>query len=327
MAEITLGSLTVYTYGLVVALAAALGLWVAARQFRAAGIKEGAISWFALLAVPMAVLGARLGYYIACLEFSFAGFFAFREGGFMLYGAMGGAVLAAMATARITGEKTGRLVDNLAAPAALVIGFSRLAEGLVGQGYGWYVADWFDPEMGMSLFHPENYDFVQRFPFAVMDMYEEWSWAIFVWEALVAFVLFFVMLKTPARRDGWRGMFFAVCYASLQALNEGLRQDAVLRWGFVRINQVISALLIAALLAVCCMKLPRPRHVKRIVGAWVGVLAGMGVVMAMEFALEKKIMALEWMPMDLCYVVMFAACLGMIFAFRTVWRSSNVTEG
>lgn len=326
MAEIKLGSLTVYSYGLVVALAVALGLAVAAVLFRKAKIKEGALSWFALLAIPMGLMGARLGYYVSCLEFTFEGFFAFTEGGFMLYGAMGGAVLAAMLTARITGENTGRLLDNLAAPAALVIGFSRLAEGLVGQGYGWYVADWFDPEMGMSLFHFEHFDFVQRFPFAVMDMYEEWSWAIFVWEALVAFAIFFVMLKTPVRRAGWRAMLFTVCYASLQALNEGLRQDAVLRWGFVRINQVASAIIIAVLLGVCCVKMAKPRDVKAIILSWVGVVAGMGVVMAMEFALEKKIMALEWMPMDMCYVIMFLACIGMIFAFRGVWRKSNITE-
>lgn len=325
MAEIKLGALTIYTYGLTVALAVALGLYNAAGQFRKANIKADALSWFALLAIPMSVLGARLGYYIACLEFTFAGFFAFTEGGFMLYGAMGGAVLAAVLTARITGEKTGRLLDCLAAPAALVIGFSRLAEGFVGQGYGWYVADWFDPEMGMSLFHLENYDFLQRFPFAMMDMYEEYSWAIFVWEALVAFVLFFVMLKTPARRAGWRAMLFVVCYASMQALNEGLRQDAVLRWGFVRINQVISAILIAVLLGVCSVKL-KPRSVKAILLPWVQVVAGMGLVMAMEFALEKKIMALEWMPMDMCYVIMFLACLWMIFAFRSLWRKTNMTN-
>ncbi|MBR4081446.1 MAG: prolipoprotein diacylglyceryl transferase [Clostridia bacterium] len=327
MAEIRLGALTIYGYGLAVAAAAVLGLVFAARNCRRNGIAPDALSWFAVLAIPMGVLGARLLYYIACLKFDFAGFFDFTDGGFTLYGAMGGAVLAAVIAARLTGEKPARLLDQLAAPAALTIGFSRLAEGLVGQGYGWYVADWFDPEMGMSLVHLEDYSFFERFPFAIMDMYEEWSWAIFVWEALVAFALCIVLLKTPARRAGWRAMLFAVMYASLQALNEGLRQDAVLRWGFVRINQVISAVVIAALLAVCCIKLPRPRSVKKIIGAWIGVVASMGVVMAMEFALEKKIMFLEWMPMDLCYVVMFAACIGMIFAFRSVWKTSGVTEG
>ena len=47
---------------------------------------------------------------------------------------------------------------------------------------------------------------------------------------------------------------------------------------------------------------------------------------AMEFALEKKIMALEWMPMDMCYVIMFLACLWMIFAFRSLWRKTNMTN-
>lgn len=323
MAEIKLGSLTIYGYGLAVALAAALGLVWGAYNCRKAGLKADAMSWLALLAIPLGVLGARLLYFVACLKFDFAGFFDFADGGFALYGAMAGVAVAAMIAGRVAHVSCDRLLDQLCAPAALTIGLCRLAEGLVGQGYGWYVADWFDPEMGMSLVHLEDCSFFERFPFAIMDMYEEWSWAIFVWEAIVAFALCIVMLRINGRRDGQRTGMFVVIYAAMQALNEGLRQDAVLRLGFVRINQVISAVLIAALLYVACRRLPKGKQLKPSLIAWAGTIVSMGLVMAMEFALEKKIMFLEWMPMDLCYVVMFAACLGMIFSYRFVWKRNH----
>lgn len=323
MAEIKLGSLTIYGYGLAVALAVALGLVWGAYNCRKAGLKADVMSWFAMLSIPLGVLGARLLYFIACLKFDFAGFFDFADGGFALYGALTGVSVATMITKRVTRVSGDRLLDQLCAPAALTIGLCRLAEGLVGQGYGWYVADWFDPETGMSFVHLEDYSFFEQFPFAIMDMYEEWSWAVFVWEAIVAFALCIVMLRINGRRDGQRTGMFVVIYAAMQALNEGLRQDAVLRLGFVRINQVISAVLIATILYFACRRLPKGQRLKPSLIAWTGTLACMGLVMAMEFALEKKIMFLEWMPMDLCYVVMFAACLGMIFSYRVVWKRNH----
>ena len=45
-----------------------------------------------------------------------------------------------------------------------------------------------------------------------------------------------------------------------------------------------------------------------------------GVVMAMEFALEKKISAIEFMPMDVCYLLMAGGCALMIGCIVPHWR-------
>ena len=51
-----------------------------------------------------------------------------------------------------------------------------------------------------------------------------------------------------------------------------------------------------------------------------------GVVMAMEFALDQKIGFLKWMRMDLCYLVMAAASVGIILAGRPmIRRAAGVT--
>jgi len=44
------------------------------------------------------------------------------------------------------------------------------------------------------------------------------------------------------------------------------------------------------------------------------------VVMAMEFALEKKISAIEFMPMDVCYLLMAGGCALMIGCIVPHWR-------
>ena len=43
----------------------------------------------------------------------------------------------------------------------------------------------------------------------------------------------------------------------------------------------------------------------------------------MEFALEEKIRILLWMRMDLCYLVMALAAIGMIIAVCSIIRRSD----
>ena len=246
-------------------------------------------------------------------------FFRFTSGGYLLYGAAAGAVLAMLLTARVTGERFARLLDASAAPAALMIALCRLAEGLAGEGYGWGVEDWFMEDMGMSLFTLEDPSFFCRFPFATMDMYESWTWAVFVLEAMLALIICAAVLRAKERRPGGRAVLLALLYAASQVLCESLRQDAVLRFGFVRINQVIGAVVIAGLVTLCAL-LDADRSGKIYVKASVGVIIGMLLVVAMEFALEKKISAIEWMPMDVCYAVMTAACGLMIASVLPLWR-------
>ena len=329
MTTIQLGSLTLYPYGLALAAATALSLLLAALAFRRRALKMDALSWFGLLGIPLGLLGARLFYCLAALDWvmqeGFGFFFQLSRGGYMLYGALAGCALALWLTARITGESFARMADALAAPAMALIFLGRLAEGLVDQGYGWCVEDWFMEDSGMSLFVMEDPSFFYRLPFAVPDMYSNYNWAVFVFEALTAGVIALILLRTRPRTDGARATLALLLYAATQILCESLRQDAVLRWGFVRINQVIGAVLIAGLMLLFVLRDPA-RRPGQIAGLSAGILGCMGVVIAMEFALEKKISAIEFVPMDVCYVLMALACLGLILCVLPLWRKAFPRE-
>lgn len=330
MMSFTIGPVTVYAYGLALAVSALLSLCLAKNTFRKTGLHADTLSWFALLAVPMAVLGARLMYCLVrlpwFLEKGWGYFFHLTDGGFMLYGAMAGCLLAAFLAARIKRQSFAYVADALAAPAALMIGLSRLAEGLAGVGYGWPVADWFDPWMGMSLVNLENYEWLQRFPFAMQEpMYEQWCWAVYVTEALAALVMLIVLLRMKNRRGGAKALLLLLVYASVQILAESARQDEVMRWGFIRVSQLISALAVGAVMLICCLKLKK-KTAKLIAPCMAGLLACIAVVLVMEFALERKITALAWMPMDLCYIVTILACLGLMVTVGLVWRKAYPVE-
>lgn len=318
--------LDVYLYGLVMALAAALCLTLATFSAYRQHVSLDAVSWFAVLAVPLGVLFGRLGYCLSRWEWFFQEdlltFFRLQDGGLMLYGAMAGAGIAAVLAARLSHSSLPRLADVLAAPAALMIAIMRLAEGPLAQGFGWPLVDWFDAEMGMSIFHPEEYDWLQRFPFAMLDSYEEWVWAVYVFEAVVALAIAAVLVMTTVRRPGWKALLFLLLYAATQVLCESMRNDELLKWGFVRVNQLVCAVVAAGVLLVCCLRL-RTRNAKRqIIASWCGLIASMGVVIAAEFMLEKKIVFLEWIPNDMCYLIMAAACTGMALSVLPVWKKS-----
>ena len=323
MQTLHFAGLTLYPYGLALSAGTLLALLLGHRAFRRAGIQPGALSCFALLAIPLALLGARTAYCLATLDWvmqeGFSFFLQLTRGGYMLYGAVLGGVVALLLTARITGEDFASMADHLAVPALVLVMVGRLAEGLVGQGYGWCVEDWFMEDSGMSLFVLEDPSFFYRLPFAVPDMYGNYNWAVFIPEALAAGLIALAVWRTRPRREGGRALLALLLYAATQVLGESLRQDAVLRWGFVRINQILCALIIAGLLIHCMLRAPHPRA-GQLVGLSAGMLVCMGVVIAMEFALEKKISAIEFLPMDVCYLIMALACAGLVLCVLPLWR-------
>ncbi|MGN0973062.1 MAG: prolipoprotein diacylglyceryl transferase family protein [Aristaeellaceae bacterium] len=322
MKSLTLGSLTVYTFGLVVALATAAALiWMARGTGR--GLKRGTVSIFGLLAIPLGVVCARLalcltsrGWYLFRQNF----FFNFSRGGYLLYGAMAGCALAAWLTARITRQKTVLISDAAAAPAMLAIALGRLAEGLTGSGYGRGIVEWFDPWMEQSMIAWENPEPLCRFPFGMQDYYGEWHWSVYLLEALAAVIILVALCRQKPLRSGGHITLMLLCYAGVQTLMESLRADSIPRWGFVRINQLISALVVAGVLLAACILARRKVSPGRMACAWIGVLASAGLIMAMEFALEQKIDFLRWMRLDLCYAVMALGSLGLILFTHTIWK-------
>lgn len=326
MTTFSLGGVTIYGYGAAVALAAVLALVLAHFQVRRAGLKSATLSTFALLALPLCLLLSRLAYCLIRLGwFTQKGagwFFNFTSGGYVLYGALAGGLIAAYLASRLTRQSFGRVCDALAAPTALLIGLSRLAEGLADEGFGWDMETWFSADSGMSLFHPEDPASLFFFPLGYYrEAWDTWYFATFVFAALIALVICVILLRVRPRFDGDRTLLLLLLYGAMQALCESMRQDSVLRWGFVRSSQVISAVVVAAVLLIYCRRMTAgPGRKARIARSWIELLCGMLVIIAMEFCVEKKIVFLEWVPTDVCYLIMSLACVGLILCVLPIRR-------
>lgn len=302
----------VYGFALTVAVGAAVSLAVAARCLKRKGLKKQTVDVLALAAIPLCVLGARLAYCLLRFDFvtndaGWGFFFRLWEGGYVLYGGVLGGLLACWAAARITGQRTFQLSDAIAPAALVMIAFARFGEGFAQEGFGWETEE------------------SALFPFFPVGMYESyyeiWYWPLFLLEAAYALVAAVHLYHTwQGGREGDQTLRFLLIYACGQAVFESMRRDSVLRFGFVRCSQLLSALVVGAVLLIYGLQLAKGKRAARLAPAWAGTLAMMGLVMAMEFALEKKIAFLEWLPTEGCYGVMAAAAVGMYAIVRRVGR-------
>lgn len=317
MKAFSLGPITVHPYGLAVLCVAVLAVLLAGYLFRKQRIPAGTLSWFVLLCVPLSVLCARLGYCLVrfgwFMQKGMGWFFQFDQGGYILYGALAGGVLAALATAAITHCKFSALADALAAPSALLIGLCRLAEGLADEGWGWDLDTWFSEEGGMSwlfLGHdPADWSF---FPLAhYRETWDTWYWAVYVLEGVFALAVCLWLLRGKKFRPGDRAACLVVLYAAAQLLFESMRQDSVLRWGFVRVMQLISGGCIVGILLYWSLRAGASAK-RGILLRWLGVVLCMLLVIAMEFGVEKKIVQIEWFPVVGCHAVTMLAAIGIL---------------
>ena len=332
MNAIRLGPVVLYPYGLCLAAGTAVCLlWMHAREKKGL-LPFGTVSRFAVWSIPLAVLFARLGHFLVCLNWYLAkgpaAVLDFTAGGYMLYGAMAGVALAGWIAAKRSGCPAGAVLDAAAVPAGLLVFAGRMAEPLVGLGYGHDIEEWFDPWMEKAFLTWEDPSPLYRFPFGLQNYYQVWCFGVFFLEALAALAIFVILATRKTRRPGTKALFFLVLYAGTQAVLESMRYDAVLRWGFVKVNQLLALPVFLLAVTVALRRIPREnRTAADFVLGYGGTLLGCGIIMAMEFALEQKIGFLSWMRMDLCYLVMALAAVWMILCAVRLIRKSDAVGG
>ena len=167
------------------------------------------------------------------------------------------------------------------------------------------------------------------FPFAVRNYYDEWCWAIFMLEAVYAILIGVLTLRTHARTGG-RFMLLILLYACGQVLWEAMLRGEVVHLpylGFVRANQVLCAIAIVAVWGVCIHRMPEKGRRKKALLSFLQILAGVLIVVAMEFAaFEKKITLIAWAPADVCHLVMAGGCVCILLAVLPLWRRVYQTE-
>jgi len=133
------GPFRIFSYGLMLTLAFALGILLAVVRGRRRGIPPDAVLDLSTLIVVAAVVGARLLYVVEHLEaYSVRWWDVFRvwEGGLTVYGGASVAVLASVVFCRRRGLAFLKVADTLAPSMALGVGITRVGCFLNGCCFG-----------------------------------------------------------------------------------------------------------------------------------------------------------------------------------------------
>ena len=226
--------LNIAWYGVIIASGLLFGIFLASLRARRRGWSSDLVLDFILLAVPLAIIGAR-AYYVA-FEWEYfsaapAKIIAINEGGLAIYGAVIGGFLAAFLFSRAAKFPFLKLID-LVIPSLIL-----------GQAMGRW-GNFINQEAFGALVTNPN---LQFFPLAVyIQSLGEWHQATFFYESFCNTILLVITLLLGRKgvKDGTLLATYFIGYGTVRAVIEGLRTDSLYLFGTIRISQLLSALLV-----------------------------------------------------------------------------------
>lgn len=198
-------------------------------------------------------------------------------GGYNLYGAILGGLGAIALYACCTKTKLSACADVMAPGMVLVVMAERFAEFFTDQGLGHYL-DVADEEAGIP------------FPIGIQGQSGEFQLPVFFYDGvLLALVLIAVLLVFSRARTGRAAEVAVALVGLVMIVTESLREDDIIRFGFVRFNQLCAAITVAFVLFLSMARKIRaggwkPWQIVRLVL----FLLGVGLVIGIEFALDKS---------------------------------------
>ncbi|HHT66031.1 MAG: prolipoprotein diacylglyceryl transferase [Caldicoprobacterales bacterium] len=227
----------IYWYGILISIGVLLGILLAMRNARVFGIEQDSLIDFALLAIPLAIIGARLYYVVFKWDLyreNLLDIINIRKGGLAIYGGVIGGILAGVIFTKWKKLDFWNLAD-ICAPSLIL-----------GQAIGRW-GNYINQEaFGPLVKNPEW----QWFPAAVfIDAEQQWHLATFFYESAWNFIVFFILMIYRKRRKkaGEVFLLYLILYALGRFFIEGLRTDSLfLGAGNIRVSQWLSAILFAA---------------------------------------------------------------------------------
>lgn len=272
-------------FGLLCAAAMLATLLVAGLWHRRQGVGYGVWIRLCALGIPLAWLGARLTYCLVNIPYYFvtvenpALMLRFLDGGFSLFGAMGGMALAAFLTARWQHVSAAVLLDGVTLGAPIGIIVERLAQAGTSIGWGRYIqSEWLQP-IGVTenLWHP-----VYLYQAAVTAL-------------LLLALLAWLLARKGALISGDLTLVFITLYGCAEVVLESFCKDGHLtvRDGLVHINQIIAIVLPVAALLIWSIRLAKNAKKSRsitvqLVIAWLLIVACIGIGIKQEFAVDRN---------------------------------------
>lgn len=241
-----IGSMEVYWYGILIALALVLCVVLALKQAKSLNFPEGLVYDTILLIIPCAIVGARI-YYVACNWDYYKGdwklIFDVRAGGLAVYGGVILVFLGAMLMCYIRKIPFKELADYCVVYLPLGQAIGRWGNFFNQEAFGTTTTlPW-----GMTSSTVESY-LRMNCPTLVPTMPVH---PTFLYESIADLIIFFILIyirkhsKTPFETTC---VYFAL-YGTARFFIEGLRTDSLyIGHTNIRISQLLSLIFVVAAL-------------------------------------------------------------------------------
>lgn len=229
----TVFGIDIYAYGVIIALGLMLAFWYGVKEADRVGLKQDDLLNMFLIAVPLAIVGARLYYVVFSWETysdNLSEIFNIRNGGLAIYGGIIAAVLTIFVYCRIKKISMGMVLD------ILCIGL------LIGQTVGRWG----------NFFNGEAFGSETSLPWAMTIIRDGITIAksvhpTFLYESLWN-ALGIVVLLLYKKRKSFNGELFCtymIWYGVGRMFIEGLRTDS-LYMGVFRVSQILALISLVA---------------------------------------------------------------------------------
>jgi len=229
-----ISGLNIAWYGVIIGFGILLGILIACREAKRQNLKSDIIFYFFILALPLAIICARLYYVIFEWEQyrgNFMKMVAIWEGGLAIYGGVIGGFLAAVIFCKLSKFPLWRLIDMVVPSLILGQAIGRWGNFVNQEAFGNLVTN---PNL-------------QFFPYAVfIERLGEWHQATFFYESMWNLCVFAFLVYFRIRK-GFNGQLLAVYfigYGSGRFWIEGLRTDSLYLFPGLRISQAVSLVLV-----------------------------------------------------------------------------------
>lgn len=304
-------TMTLYAFGLCAAAAALVLLLLTSLFGRRKGLPCGMASLFCAIAIPGAVLMARL-FYVA-LNFKLftetfenpALMLCFWDGGLSMTGAITGAVLAGLIAAGIAKQPFAKLADAFAVPMGLSLSILFFGEQFTDLGIGKSVSEGFLTRSLPGLL------ITQKMGRTIVYNLCPWKY-----EAIAFLLLFGVTLLVfwrNSHRDGDTALIFFALAGAVTILLESMRDDGHMLIIFLRVAQLGGAVMVFLSMGIAGARFRRAGgSLRLVVLSWIAEVVALGGLVMIEFALDGRL-SFGAKSLGVNYLAMLGCCALMAF--------------
>jgi len=255
--NITIGGFTIAFYGIIIATAILVGIYVACREAKRTGQDSEIYMDLALYAVISAIIGARLYYVI----FQWNNYYKdhpgdiinIRQGGLAIYGGVIASVLCVYVYGRVKHVRFTQMVDT--AVLGLIMGqaIGRYGNFFNREAFGEYTDSLFAMMLPTSAVHPSDITEKMLANISTVDGVKYISvHPTFFYESMWNIGLFILcnIFKDKKAFEGEVFLWYLGGYGLGRFWIEGLRTDQLLIGGLIPVSQLLSIILILVFVAV-----------------------------------------------------------------------------